>query len=293
MMLPQFHRISNLSDSVNVIVNRKRCFVNPYHFHAELEISLILKSTGTAFIGDHVGPFEPGDLFIIGSNVPHCWRNDPVYLKDENHEAEMLTLYFSWNFLGSEFYQIPECRHILNFLEKVKSGIQISARDSHHIKSQLLLLKNMKGIAKLTCFIAILDLLASVKEFQLLATDKFISTYANGSSSRINKVYCYLLNDFATAVTLKKGAALANMSETAFSRYFKAKTGTTFVRLLNDIRIRHACKLLMANDESLTKVAYDCGYNNLSNFIIQFRKITNLTPAEYRRQFRLYNSEAA
>jgi hypothetical protein len=73
--------------------------------------------------------------------------------------------------LGSEFYQIPECRHILNFLEKVKSGIQISARDSHHIKTQLLLLKNLKGIAKLTCFISVLDLLASVKEFQLLATE--------------------------------------------------------------------------------------------------------------------------
>lgn len=293
MMLPQYHRISNLPDSINVILNRKQCFINPYHFHAELKISLILKSRGTAFIGDYVGPFKPGDIFTIGANVPHCWRNDPVYLKDEKHEAEMLTLYFSWNFLGSEFYQLPECRHILHFLEKVKSGIQISAQQSHDIKSQLLLLENLKGIGKLTCFISILDMLSSVKEFQLLATDKFISTFANGSSSRINKVYCYLLNDFATDISLKKGAAIANMSETAFSRYFKSKTGTTFTQLLNDIRIRYACKLLVTNDESLSQVAYDCGYNNLSNFIIQFKRIMNQKPNEYRRQYRLYSSGAA
>ena len=293
MMLPQFHRIGNLPDSVNVIVNRKPHLTNPYHFHAELEISLILKSKGTAFIGDHVGAFEPGDIFILGANVPHCWRNDSIYLKDETHRAEMQTIYFSWNFLGSEFYQLPECTHILHFLEKVKSGIHITAAHSKHIKPQLLLLKNIRGIRKLTAFISVLDMLSLVKDFQLLATDKFISAYANGSSARINKVYCYLLNHFATDISLKKGAEIANMSETAFSRYFKSKTGSTFTQLLNEIRIRHACKVLVNSDESLTKVAYDCGYNNLSNFIIQFKKVMRQSPNAYRRHYKLYSSEAA
>ncbi|HZH95634.1 MAG TPA: AraC family transcriptional regulator [Flavisolibacter sp.] len=293
MMLPQLHRITSSPDSVKVLFNNKQYFTNPYHFHAELEISLVLKSRGTAFIGDYAGAFEPGDLFIIGANVPHCWRNALALMKDETHQAEMLTFYFSWNFLGSEFYQLPECRHMLHFLEKVKSGIKIPAPHTGEIRSQLLLLRHMKGLARLTSFISVLDALSAVKEYQLLATDKFISTYANGRSSRINNVYCYLLNHFASDISLKKGAAIAHMSETAFSRYFKSKTGTTFTQLLNEIRIRHACQLLVTNDESLTKVAYDCGYNNLSNFTIQFRRIVKQAPNEYRRAHKLYSLEAA
>ena len=69
-------------------------------------------------------------------------------------------------------------------------------------------------------------------------------------------------------------AGLVNMSESAFSHFFKKRTNISYITFVNNMRISKACQLL-ANTTL-------CGFNNKSNFIRIFTKKKNMTPIEYR-----------
>ena len=90
--------------------------------------------------------------------------------------------------------------------------------------------------------------------------------------------------NYNTNIKLEKVAEIANMSATAFCRYFKSRTRLTLSEFIMLLRIGHACSLLTETDMSISEIAFMCGYNNLSNFNRQFRKVKDITPGEYLRQ---------
>ena len=75
------------------------------------------------------------------------------------------------------------------------------------------------------------------------------------------------------------------MSTAAFCRYFKEKTGKTFINFVNEMRIAYACKLLIEGRMSISQICFECGFNNLANFNRSFKKITGHTPSVYQEQF--------
>ena len=287
-MLPQFYKVlPPPASTINVVLNKRHHFSNPFHFHPELEISLILKSAGFRFVGDSVEAFEAGDLVFIGANIPHCWRNDNTCMADPLHEAHMLTVHFPREFLGASWYQLPECEPINAFLEKARMGIRITGRTRQEIAALLLGLQEQDGMGRIIALLTILERLSRSAETAPLASAGFVQSYTDSGADRINRVYLYVMNNLSSPVTLREVAALTNLSETAFCRYFKAKTGKPFFRFLNEVRIGYACKLLIKSPQSITQIAYESGYNNLANFIIQFKRIMQQTPRQYQSKFRL------
>ena len=245
------------------------------------------------FLGDTIEPFEPGDLVFIGSNVPHCWRNHTPALNDPEHEAEMLTVQFKRDFLGDDFYKIAETVSILEFLKSSARGIKVNGLTRQRVARLLLKFKKQEGISRILTLISILDILSQSSEIAVLASEEYIHSYSTVGHSRINKVHLYLINNFHNQIMLRDVASVANMSETAFCRYLKLKTGKTFSQFLNEIRVGYACKLLVTSDFNLSEISVECGYNNLSNFSIQFKLLMKQTPKEYQKRYKVYATDLA
>jgi AraC-like DNA-binding protein len=75
------------------------------------------------------------------------------------------------------------------------------------------------------------------------------------------------------------------MSDVAFSRFFKMRTGKTFVDTLNEVRLGHASRMLIDTTQSINEIAYRCGFNNMSNFNRIFKKKKKCTPKEFRLEY--------
>jgi AraC-like DNA-binding protein len=198
----------------------------------------------------------------------------------------MLTVHFSRSFVGEAFYQLPECGLINDFLDKARLGIRITGQTQQEISSYLLSLRYQDGINRIITLLTILERLSRSDEIVPLASAGFVNAYSDQGTERINQVYLHVINNLSNNIPLREVASLTNLSETAFCRYFKAKTGKPFSTFLNEIRIGYACKLLIESPQSITQIAYDSGYNSLANFIVQFKRIMQQTPRQYQSKFR-------
>ena len=122
-------------------------------------------------------------------------------------------------------------------------------------------------------------------EYQYLASPIVQNTINDRDSVRLNKVYKYVIDNIHTEISLDKAASIANLSKSAFCRYFKKRANKTFVQFLNEIRVGQACRMLINENHSIAEICYTCGFNNISYFIRQFKKITGFTPLAYRKKF--------
>ena len=254
-----------------------------WHFHPEYEISLTEKSTGKRFVGNSVENFEEGDLVLLGSMLPHAFVNDPIYKQGrEDLYSQTLVVQFHQEIFGDKFLSIPECQEIKRVLERSKFGIQILGKSRKVIEKELTKLVEMHGLDRILQLIKILQLISNTTEFRLLSKGRFVGPFRSSDSGRINAVYNHIVDNFNSEIKLETVASIANLTETAFCKYFKQRTSKSFTRFLNEIRIGHTCKLLLDEDLSIKKICEESGFRNLSNFNRQFKNITGTTPSSYR-----------
>ncbi len=285
-MKPQLLKISNPPDaSFNLFVQNSPYFPMPWHYHPEYEIVLVLESTGKRFVGSSITDFKVGDLCMIGSYLPHYYRNDEeYYVKDSGIKAKSLVMHFLEDFLGEKFMQLPESQGIKALLERSKRGLSFGEKTSAKVLPKFQNLPNLSGMERLLGMIEILTILAESEDKEDLTTNP-ISIRNEVDSARMNKVFEYVMLKYQEEINLRDVADLANMSESAFSRYFKKRTRRTFTQFLAEIRIEHACKLLMVDKQSVAEISFESGFNNLSNFNRQFKAIKKITPLNYRTKF--------
>lgn len=260
-------------------------FYIPWHFHPEYELILILESTGTRFVGDHVGSFSAGDLVFLASNLPHVWQNDKKYLEENsNLSAHCMTIHFLDVFWEKEFTRLPEMQKLRAFFKKSRQGIAFHGKTREKLIKKMHQIDKAKGGKRLIEFIALLDIMANAEEIELLSSLGFIESYSQEDGERMNDIYKYIMNNFTSKIDLDEVAAAAHMSPTGFCRYFKKRTNKTFTKFLNEIRIGYACKLLIQGEYNIIRICYEAGFNNLSNFNEQFKKITGYTPSKYVKE---------
>lgn len=285
-MKPQLLKISNPSNtSYNLYLQECPYFPTPWHYHPEFEIVMMLESTGKKYIGSSITDFQPGDLCMIGSYLPHYYKNDIRYTeKDSGLNAKSIVIHFNYDFLGEKFLDIPESVNIRNLLERSKRGIQFGSEISADIKDKMIGLTNQQGMSRLIGLIQILEELGHTRDVNYLTTDA-IQLRNEVDSNRIKKVLEFVSENFQNDIMLEDVAQLANMSESAFSRYFKKRTRKTFSTFLTEIRIEHACKLLQNDKMSVSEISFDSGFNNLSNFNRQFKTIKKIPPLTYRMKY--------
>lgn len=284
MKLHLLDRSSIGNTSITVSQNNYKNFLKVWHFHEELELVYIVKSTGTRFVGDSIEKFQSGEVILIGKNVPHMWLNDEAYFEENsNLNAQAVSVHFKDNFVGKEFLSLPEMQPIAHLLKKASQGIKFH-NVTDNIKNELKNLRSLNPAIKITRIIEILSTLEQAKKYSLLSSNGFINTFHQTENKRLNIIYEYVYQNFHTPISSKDVAELANMNASAFSRFFKTIHRKPFTRFLNEIRIGFACKMLLENKESITSIAYACGFGNISNFNRQFRIIKNESPSSFLSQ---------
>ncbi|WP_036155577.1 AraC family transcriptional regulator [Maribacter forsetii] len=286
MKLHLLDRSSLANTSITISQNNYKNFLKVWHFHEELELVYIIKSTGTRFVGDSIEKFEAGEVILIGKNVPHMWLNDKVYFdKHSTLTAQAVSIHFKDNFVGKEFLSLPEMQPISHLLTKASQGIKFpNVTDT--IKNELKNLHSLDSAIKITRIIEILIKLEQSQNYTLLSSNGFINTFHQTENKRLNIIYEYVYQNFHTPISSKDVAELANMNASSFSRFFKSTHRKPFTRFLNEIRIGFACKMLLENKESITSIAYACGFGNISNFNRQFKIIKKESPSSFLSQHR-------
>ncbi|MFZ6011942.1 MAG: AraC family transcriptional regulator [Bacteroidota bacterium] len=259
---------------------------NHWHYHPEIELTLVLKSTGTRLVGDSMESFKSGDLVLLGANLPHMWRNDPHYFtKDKQHRAEAIAIHFNENFCGNSFFQVPEMKSIRQLLEDAKRGLKLRGYAKKIVTEKIKSIVKVTGAQRIIDLLDILRIIAESREYTFLSSVGFINTSDFRDSERIDKIFTYSFSNFHKLITIEDVAKVANVSPYYFCKYFKARTSKRYVEFLNEVRIGHACKLLIENKLSITQICFESGFNNLSNFNRHFKSLLKKTPREYIKEF--------
>jgi len=256
-----------------------------WHYHPEIEMIQIKQGEGTHFIGDSIKRFKAGDIFLIGSNLPHFFRFDDVYFQPNNKPANVYVAQFSEDFWGERFLQLPENTIIRTLLDKAKRGIAISKDIRAAVSKMLGKLLLTEGPERIIMLLEILTLTAGVKNMEQLSSIGFKNEYSGQENDRINVVYDYSFTNFKRKIELEEIAAVAGISPNSFCRYFKSRTKKTYSQFIIEIKVGYACKLLIDNKYSVKQICYESGFNNFASFHKYFKLITNKSPLDYKREF--------
>ena len=257
-------------------------FYDVLHYHPELQLTAIIKSEGTFFVGDKIDRFNEGDVFILGSNLPHVLRNDEEYYA-ENDEliAHGVSAYFKMESFGQTFFELPEMHAIKSFLDKTSRGMRITGETRNKVFPKIIELNNIEGFNRLISLLDILKDLSVSEDIEYLSGISYSSPQKDTDNQKINDVFEFVMKNYHQKITLEEVADIAYMSPTAFCRFFKQRTRKTFSKFINEVRVGNACKLLMTGKYNISEICYMCGFNNISNFNRQFKSITDYTPSEY------------
>jgi AraC-like DNA-binding protein len=258
---------------------------NPWHYHPEIELLYCLKGRGTNFIGNSIRTIEEGELLLLGKNLPHTRQRDGVYYREHSNEKpESVVVQFRDDFLGDHFFELREFEHINKLFQEAKVGLKFYGSTVTLVGQKLKRIKTLSTTMAILELLSILDTLARSTEFSQLNSVNYVSDAHEKYSQKINKVYHYTIEHFREPITLAQVASLTNHSPAAFCRYFKTRTRKSYFQYLTEIRIAYACERLMEGNLDVTRVCFASGFNNLSNFHKQFKKVMGFTPSEYRHK---------
>ncbi len=261
-------------------------FIVPWHYHPAIEIMYIISGTGTRFVGDHLEGYAEGDVCMIGPKLPHEWRNDEIYFnKESGLRATCICLFFKKEIFEPNLIRLPEMTNIRDLIERSRWGLKFVGESKKRIADFIGQSARNTGARKVTELLILLEMMATTEEYEVLASVGFTESINSDDFERFNKVYKYMVTNFTTTIKLEDVAALVGLTPTAFCRYFKERTKKTFVEYLNDMRIGHAKKLLIEGKKKISTISLESGFNNLSNFITQFKKSANMLPSDFQKEF--------
>lgn len=262
-------------------------FYNPLHFHTEIELTYIIQSYGTVFIGDYIGNFKPGDVFLIGEKLPHNFKNPPEFFaKDSTLKAEALVIHFDYNFLGAGLWYRPEMREISNLLSEARKGILLAGDTNITVQKMMGDIVNLSQVNGLLSIIQMLDIISGSKENKILSNSLPSSNFSFADAEKLNKINSYTMMHFRTKIPLKAIAAVANMNASAFCRYFKMRTKRSFSQFVVELRLQQATNMLFNSTLTIDQISFECGFESPSYFYRTFKKYKGITPALYQKSLR-------
>lgn len=251
-----------------------------WHYHPEHELTLILKGKGKRLVGDSYQSFSSGDLVLLGSNLPHTWESD-LTMKSS---CEAIVIQFSTDFINS-FTQHQECKSIDELVIKSASGLSFNKIGVDLLFNRIQQLPSRKGADRITELLSILNDLSHRKS-KPLSSIYFQPLLGTRHEKRINKVCQFIQKNSNEHLSLKKVAALIDLSESAFCKFFKRLTGKTYSDYVNEVRIGKACELILNTDKTIAEVAYASGFESLTYFNRVFLRKKGLRPRQYREQIK-------
>ncbi len=248
-----------------------------YHYHPEIEITLIVDSEGQRLVGDALENFGPGDLILIGANVPHQYRNWQV------GRARSRVVQFDRALFGPALFELPEFSRVRNLLDRSARGLDFSPEVKRRGRTQLeRLFSASEGPDSVIELLALLSLLSSEKRPRPIASAAYSQPLKLKKIDRLQRVLNYLEGNWREPIRLEDVARVAALHPQSVSRFFQQHLGTSFQAYLVQLRLGRAARLLLETDRTVVDIAFYCGFNNLANFNRHFQKAYGRTPSAYR-----------
>lgn len=291
-MKPQHEApVPSPQESFTVKVKPQVMYDSVLHKHDMFELTFIPKVRALRYIGDSINEIHKDELVLLGPNLMHCWH----IVDSKLGEIPALVVYFDKDFLGDEFFDVPEFSRFRQILNLAERGIRFNDQQQPVIYSQMQQLLQKKGMPRLIQLLEIFNTISSFnhQDFQLMASANYQAVHKENGQQMISSVIHYIQQNYGKKIKLREVADLAHLSTSAFCRYFKRCTGKTFLDYVKEVRVSHACQLLQSHKKMMSEVGYLCGYNNMANFNRQFRQITGKSPKEYQKLYQLDTVENA
>lgn len=262
-----------------------------WHFHPELQITLVLQSRGYRLVGDKITPLRSGDVVIVGGNLPHVWRQDPPH-KQPAPEVHAIVVRFRENLGGNQFMNLPEMAAVRRLFQRAARGLEVTGRTRMETAVRMQRLPHLMGLTRLAELLGILDLLAHSRDLKPIASVGFVPSLSTDDQERMQRVTAYIDANLGDPIGRTEVARVAHLSVGAFSRFFKLRTGKSLPEYLNELRVGRACRLLADERVKVTDIALQCGFCSLANFNRRFREITRMSPRQYRLQLQESSTSA-
>ena len=257
-------------------------FSAPYHFHPEYELTFILNGKGKRYAGTNMQDFYPGDFVLLGSNLPHCWKNEKPKGKEK---VSSIVIQFQKDFLGNDFFEKPEMIKVASLLQKSSNGLHFTVKTEWFKHKMLELSEEKNTFTKMIFLLQLLNELSVTKSHLILHKQKPNAKFSITEQQRIHAVTAYIIDNFKNEVSLTAAAALINMTPQSFCKYFKRLTRKTFIEAVTDYRVDYAAQQLIQTEHSISQVSFDSGFNDLSHFHKIFKTRMELSPLCYRNTF--------
>ena len=273
-----------LNKKLNVYKRVVPSFDVAWHHHNEIELLYISKSNGIRFVGDNVAPFYPGDLVLVGSHLPHLWRNDPSYYEPKSTMSiKTIITKFTKDFLGVDFFKNEEFYEVDRLLEASKFGLCFPKEVSQFLHKDIMKLPELSSAEQHIALLGILHKLSIVKQedVTVLSSSDMRQSTTEGSE-KIDLVLRYISGNYASNISLEDVSGIACMTTNSFCRFFKKMTNKSFTQFLNEIRIRNASRILIQENLAVSEVCYLVGFNSMTYFNKQFKQIMGTTPKTYK-----------
>ena len=259
----------------------------PWHHHPEYELCLITKGRGKRMVGDNIDRFDNNDLVFIGAYTPHEFLCDTEYYHHpDGFQGEGIVIQFVYDFLGDQFFRIPENSSLNKFLLSSTRGYSFFGESKKIIISIMLKMQEMNDIERFYSLFSIFKKISTTREFNVLSSPAFSTPFWIDESGPMQKVLKYILQNFQKHIIIKDLLEITNMSYTSFYAAFKQTYRMPFKDYLLNIRVGYACKLLTDASQNISGIAYDSGFGNISNFNRQFKRIKSITPSQFQEQIK-------
>lgn len=286
-MKAHFHKVPGSTRSAFTIRHDvKPNFGTIWHYHPELELHYVIRGEGVRFVGDNVANFSAGEILLLGENVPHTWRCNQAYFADESGlQVEAILLQFLPDCLGRDFLSLEEVGPIRSLFERARQGLRLYGETNRKLARLMQEAVDAPPLQRLVILLSLLDIIAHSTETETITSATAFYQSNERETVRLNKICNYTLANYASDITLDEIASIANLSPTAFCRYFKRMTHKTYHDFLAEIRISHASRALIDSQLSTEEICFESGFNNLSNFYRNFKRIQGVTPLAYKNRY--------
>jgi AraC-like DNA-binding protein len=254
------------------------------HRHKEAQITWVQAGEGTLIASNNMHTFRSGEIYLLGADQPHLFKSNPEYfLPDNKTLIRTLTVFFDPNGSLASLFGLPEMKVLRDFIQQTQQGFLIPVEHTDRISRIMIDIQKNSGSDQLICFLQLLSVLQGINPRpEPLSPSSISHCITESEGIRISNIYNYILQHYSEAITLDDVAREACMTPQAFCRYFKKHTGHTFVSFLNSMRVNEACKKLTENKyESISVVAYKCGFTSITNFNRVFKGVMGNSPKGY------------
>ncbi len=278
-----------VADNKSIIIKEEKLphFYPHLHRHAEVQVTWIIEGEGTLVAGNAMHNFQKNEIFWMGAKQPHVFKSTPDYFENKSKKrTHSIDIFFNANMQLSSFFSLPEMRSLKTFIDQQNNGFNVPKNRVSDISKKMLLVSSTSGAEQFIHFIDLLKDFSTLPNVNALSSESKTVKVNDIEGLRIANIYNYVMQNYKDSITLEEVAKIAYMTPQAFCRYFKKHTHNTLVSFVNQVRVNEACKKLVEQqNDTIACIAYDTGFNSITNFNRVFKSVVKKSPKEYLESY--------